>query len=170
MAKNDSGSTTTNVVAVVLLIIVIYQLYSGVVLQKIGIPGLFEIEFATDQNGGDGPDGPSAPAGPEFAGNWLNVTNTRGITRAEITESGNSYDVHLWGSCSPQDCDWGSVKTPKNDALDGALNIHWDQGFARETQTIRIDSTGRLILEGNRVFTDDSGRAPRVRTEIFARQ
>ena len=41
----NSGSLQTLVV-VVLLIFVGYQIYSGVSLKKVGIPGLFEIEFA----------------------------------------------------------------------------------------------------------------------------
>jgi len=47
----------------------------------------------------------------QFAGNWKNVdSNTRGITTLEIAVSGTTVRVHAWGSCTPQDCDWGTVQ------------------------------------------------------------
>lgn len=58
----------------------------------------------------------------EFAGTWKNVdSNTRGITTLEITVSGTAVNVHAWGSCTPKDCDWGTVK-----ALAYAPNVSSD--------------------------------------------
>ncbi len=46
----------------------------------------------------------------DFVGSWENTDrNTRGITRLEITQSGNAVRVRAFGSCSPKDCDWGTV-------------------------------------------------------------
>lgn len=47
----------------------------------------------------------------DFAGTWKNVdANTRGITTLEINVSGTAVKVRAWGSCTPQDCDWGTVR------------------------------------------------------------
>lgn len=49
-------------------------------------------------------------ASAPFVGHWANADRaTQGITRLEITRSGNTYRVHAWGKCLPRDCDWGSV-------------------------------------------------------------
>jgi len=46
-----------------------------------------------------------------FNGNWENVnTNTPGITKMDIQSSGKNVYVHIWGSCHPEDCDWGVVE------------------------------------------------------------
>lgn len=46
-----------------------------------------------------------------FSGNWENIdNNTRGLTKVLVKiRSGNPY-VQGFGSCSPRDCDWGSIK------------------------------------------------------------
>jgi hypothetical protein len=47
----------------------------------------------------------------QFSGTWKNVDpNTRGITTLDINVSGTTVNVHAWGSCTPSDCDWGTVK------------------------------------------------------------
>ena len=56
-------------------------------------------------------------------GNWVNAdTNTRSLTRAELRFTcqdqvlngqpyppGPPWHMHLWGKCSPSDCDWAEV-------------------------------------------------------------
>jgi len=56
-------------------------------------------------------------------GNWANSdANTRSLTRAELRFTcqdqvlngqlyppGPPWHVHLWGACSPSDCNWGEV-------------------------------------------------------------
>ena len=47
----------------------------------------------------------------QFAGTWKNVdANTRGITTLQIDIRGTEVKVQAWGSCKPDDCDWGTVK------------------------------------------------------------
>ncbi len=47
----------------------------------------------------------------QFAGTWKNADpNTRGITTLKIKVSGTTVRVRAWGSCTPKDCDWGTVK------------------------------------------------------------
>ncbi len=44
-----------------------------------------------------------------FSANWINEdAATRGITRLNITASGNTLTIHGYGSCSPTDCDWST--------------------------------------------------------------
>ncbi|MCP3915030.1 MAG: hypothetical protein GY711_05705 [bacterium] len=64
----------------------------------------------------------SCAAQPE-EGTWINSDpNTRGLTRAalrftcqdqilngELYPPGPPWHMRLWGSCSPEDCDWGEV-------------------------------------------------------------
>jgi hypothetical protein len=73
---------------------------------------------------------------PFEQGTWFNIDpSTRGITKIEVnfscndqvqcgvdssgkvtcTTPGPPYQLHLWGKCSPSDCDWGTA--------DG--NDHW---------------------------------------------
>jgi hypothetical protein len=58
----------------------------------------------------------------QFAGRWKNIdSNTRGITTLTISVRGTAVMVHAWGSCTPKDCDWGTVK-----ALAFAPNVSSD--------------------------------------------
>lgn len=107
----------------------------------------------------------------QFIGNWTNVdANTRGITRTQISRSGSNLVVHMWGSCTPTDCDWGTVSTPVTDADDQVLKIRWDQGFAIRTQQLTLGSDGRLRVDTFVRYTDNSGRADRRTTEYFRKR
>ena len=47
-------------------------------------------------------------------GTWQNTdAKTGGVTKIELTNSGGNYSSKAWGQCSPEDCDWGTVKTTK---------------------------------------------------------
>ncbi|MDM8517238.1 hypothetical protein QUF76_13635 [Desulfobacterales bacterium HSG16] len=47
----------------------------------------------------------------QFGGTWKNIdSNTRGITTLKINVSGTTIKINVWGSCTPKDCDWGTVK------------------------------------------------------------
>jgi hypothetical protein len=43
------------------------------------------------------------------------------------------FMVHLWGKCSPSDCDWGAVPGNPYIGSDGSRWVYsfYDQGFAR---------------------------------------
>jgi len=78
----------------------------------------------------------------EFAGTWKNVDpNTRGITTLEINVSGNTVNVQAWGSCTPQDCDWGTVK-----ALAYAPNVSSDVSKTAEALTAKFETDFSEIL------------------------
>lgn len=74
---------------------------------------------------------------------WINTDpNTRGITKIHLRFNcqdqvhngvpyppGSPWYAHLWGSCSPSDCDWGEVVATRL----GTDHIYafYDQGFAK---------------------------------------
>lgn len=78
-------------------------------------------------------------------GSWRNAdSNTRSLTRAQLRfvcqdqilngepyPPGSPWYMHLWGACSPQDCDWGEV--PAESVTIGTrtfVRAIYRQGFA----------------------------------------
>ena len=60
MGKNNQFNTFFWPVLTLLVIVLVYNLYSGFIIKKIGIPGIFEIEFGSpphnDQPTGEDPN------------------------------------------------------------------------------------------------------------------
>ena len=123
----------------------------------------------------------SAQCVPPFEqGNWTNIDPaTRGITRLEVTFSCNDqvlcgvdsngnvtcstpgapFHLHLWGKCSPSDCDWGTVDG--NDRWVGSTKwvfSFYDHGFAKRYVYIKPSTLhpGDLYLWMYTHFTDPS--------------
>jgi len=128
---------------------------------------------------------------PFESGNWTNDDpNTRGITHIKVDFSCNDvilcgvdangkvtcstpgppFQVHLWGKCSPSDCDWGAVAGNDYLAPDGTHWIYafYNQGFAKRYVYIKPSALfpGHLYMW---MFTDftDPGRADYVMTNWF---
>jgi hypothetical protein len=128
---------------------------------------------------------------PFEAGDWINDDrNTRGISRVHIDFSCNDqvlcgvdangnvtcstpgppFRVHLWGKCSPSDCDWGTVNGTEWLAPDGTRWIFafYDHGFARRYVYIKPSTLfpGHLFMW---MFTDftDPGRSDYVMQNWF---
>jgi hypothetical protein len=109
----------------------------------------------------------SAPAfaGPAstMVGTWVNTdSNTRGITKVVISQSGNSYEVHAFGKCSPTDCDWGKkpMTTYGDNVSDPTHKVGtaiYNPGFAETMLTLQ-QSGGQITVHGFTRFTDNSGR------------
>lgn len=100
-----------------------------------------------------------------FVGNWVNENmETDHITRIDIL-LGTDLDIQAWGACTPDDCDWGIIHTLASDALDGQLNIIWDQGFAVRNQSLELVTLNRMKVITAAHFTD--GRPDYTRTEYF---
>jgi len=107
----------------------------------------------------------SAPIA-RFRAHWRNENpNTGGITRAAIRSQSDVVYVHMWGKCTPTDCDWGETTTTTSDALDGTLSITWTLSFKVETQQISILGNGSLRVAGHVVYND--GRPTRDYVEFF---
>ena len=62
--RNSNARPSATWVVLILLALVGYQVYSGVALKKVGVPGVFEIDFA------DRP-APPIPAPPEASRNYM---------------------------------------------------------------------------------------------------
>ena len=103
----------------------------------------------------------------EYKGTWVNTNeNTREVTKLvfEIVGGGKA-NVHVWGQCSPQDCDWGWSNC--NSFADGHLTTRYTNDFSVRDLTITKTGTITLELKVHTRYTDDSGRPTRDSTETF---
>jgi hypothetical protein len=102
-----------------------------------------------------------------YFGSWRNSDpNTRNITKLWIRENLSRPIVNAWGSCHPQDCDWGLAGvTFKN----GQLFAVWDHGFAVHRLELSLDNNGQLKVTTQCHFTDTSGRADYEITDFMIR-
>jgi hypothetical protein len=54
---------------------------------------------------------PASAGIADLLGDWRNTDPaTRDVVRILISESEGTIEVHVWGSCHPSPCDWGSAK------------------------------------------------------------
>jgi hypothetical protein len=105
---------------------------------------------------------------PDYAGAWKNENpDTDNITRFEISQTGIAAQVHMWGKCHPQDCDWGEA-AGAYDSRNDTLVVTWTFDFKGETQWLTLLPGGRLELMGHVTYTD--GREPRDYAEYFVRE
>lgn len=115
--------------------------------------------------------GGTTPSENNFYGFWVNEdTDTPSITKIDIQKIGDSIYVYIWGKCYPTDCNWGAETTDIPDAVDGILNLVWNQGFAIKTQELILSSDGRLKVITFCHFTDNSGRPDYESTEYFIKE
>ncbi|NAY93501.1 hypothetical protein GTQ34_16460 [Muricauda sp. JGD-17] len=106
----------------------------------------------------------------EFIGLWVNENSERpGITKCKISFENNRYIVQMWGSCTPQDCDWGKNKTDGVEKGANKFELLWDSGFAESTVTYELVED-KLKLTNKRHFKDDSGRPDYTTTEYFVKE
>ncbi len=108
-------------------------------------------------------------------GDWINIDpNTRGITRIVITSNSGVLNVHVYGSCVPTDCDWGTTTgTPYAKSVDAmrakAFTANYDAGFAKTILTGQRKGS-YLRLSDFTHFTDNSDRSDYFSAGIFQRQ
>ena len=114
-----------------------------------------------------------------FVGEWINIDRrTRGVKRFTLKKSGEQFFINMWGSCMPQDCDWGEVSVnvfakdvSSNKKTDGiVLGGIYDQKFAETAFTIRTDGEEKLYMENTTRFKDNSGRSNFVKSYEFIRK
>ncbi|MFC0219319.1 hypothetical protein ACFFJ7_13050 [Pseudochelatococcus lubricantis] len=124
--------------------------------------------------------GDQTTAAPAITGTWINVNaNTRSIPQIVIAND----TVHVWGKCSPTNCDWGTTplrqtrwRRPGGTTyvarpLPNRYSAFYDQGFATRTMSFRLDTTNdQLNVTTATAFKDNSGRPDRSETEQFRRQ
>ena len=110
-------------------------------------------------------------------GLWVSPAGTNSITRAELRFNcqdqilngepyppGPPWYIHLWGACSPTDCDWGEVGARRLDS--GVIFAVYDHGFARVGVYVQVVAPGELWLFAATHYTDGSGREDRE-DELF---
>lgn len=121
---------------------------------------------------------PAQAAINDFTGAWVNQdAGTRGVTKIIVTRVTNGTTVQAFGSCSPSDCDWGTVNAEVygpgvgSNAYGNAIAISavFTKGFA---ETIVVLTKKGALVEAQFLtrFTDNSGRANYASTETFKKQ
>jgi len=92
----------------------------------------------------------------DFAGDWINNDpNTSGMTRLIITNDQNLMSLHGYGKCSPDDCDWGTVKAKFTENPFVAV---YQFTHKTNTLTIRLIDTNSLHVHSKNVFSDGTNR------------
>jgi hypothetical protein len=122
---------------------------------------------------------PAVAETDDFFGTWSNVNrDTRDITSITINADKHGPNMHVFGRCHPDDCDWGKVEAfiytntvggdPFRDGqvLTGAYN----SGFARKLVILRRLSEYRLRYEVLNHFTDGSNRSDYYTSGELARE
>jgi len=114
----------------------------------------------------------------QFIGSFKNTNPaTSGMTRIDISRNGSNTRVHVWGKCSPSDCDWGVEdgfaygdgvgSNPVGAAR--SLSAIYHKNFAETILVIRPMAGNRLQVESFTRFTDNSGRSAYGTRETFIR-
>ncbi len=105
----------------------------------------------------------------DFEGLWVNEDQKKpGITRCKIAFKENRYQVQMWGSCIPQDCDWGKNQTDEIEKGTTKFELLWDAGFAESVITYEIVD-GKLKLINHRRFKNGSARPDYMLVEYFVK-
>ena len=112
-------------------------------------------------------------AGPVFGGEWRKAEPDGGLTVVKISKQGDRWVAHVWGACTPRDCDWGEQPLALLASAPGASTIDrgfavWDHGFATSYVTVSV-ADGRLLAEIVEVYKDKSGRTNFHATERLVR-
>jgi hypothetical protein len=114
----------------------------------------------------------------ELLGEWYNIdSSTLGLTRVVITQNGSEVAVHAWGSCHPEDCDWGPVfgyvygKTVSDNLISTAhaISAMVQTNFSERLLIVHLIGPNRLQVEVMTRFTDGSGRSSNAWVETFSR-
>lgn len=96
-----------------------------------------------------------SPGLQDFIGSWYNVDpNTRGTTRIDIWQERGVMFVHGYGSCSPTDCDWGTVAAH---AEGSSLIAEYEFSFKVSHLTMTLEN-GLLRVYSTHRFTDGTDR------------
>jgi|GEM_PF-1756497 len=114
----------------------------------------------------------------QFNGTWVNMnSNTRGITKMEISHQGSAIKLHAWGKCHPKDCDWGTVPAflfAPNVSADmmqtgKAMSAMFKTSFSQTLVIVKPAGKNRLKAETFTRFTDGSNRSNYTSSETFQR-
>ena len=107
----------------------------------------------------------AARASSGFEGKWVNLDrDTSSITKVVIKREQGALKIRAFGSCHPQDCDWGVTHLRRNAR---GTTARYDQGFAKKQLFLGL--MGRKRLRVRLVVKYRDGRPSRVEKLIFKR-
>jgi hypothetical protein len=107
----------------------------------------------------------------DLSGAWVNVDpNTRGLVRIDI----DGKNIHPFGACHPNPCDWGILQgTSFNagvDSRDAAATMALKRtAYSETTLTLARETGERLRVDVFTHYTGDSNRADYHSTNYFTR-
>ena len=162
--KIDPGTTGRITSAMLGAVLLIFGVYTHSSADKAhGQP-----KQTTDSQSTRGQPRLPQPRAPEpsslLSGVWRNDNpQTRGITKLEVQQTGETVFVRAWATCLPQPCDWG---TQKGVVGSNSASISWDQGFVLRKMILTPDA-GRLRMVLDSVYRDS--RSPRRAEEYFVK-
>jgi hypothetical protein len=93
-----------------------------------------------------------------YLGYWENKDPfTRSIPALYVfLDEKEALQVHAWGSCLPDWCDWGTAEAKVTDQF---LYVFWDHSFARVHMVVSLSDQGELVVRTLTHFMDNSGRS-----------
>jgi len=101
-------------------------------------------------------------------GSWVNDNiDTPGATQVVVRRDRGRILVHVWGRCTPSDCDWGEVPA---DTYNGYLIANFDHGFSMVRTQLILLPDGRLLMARKSEYRDDSGRTDKGTAEFYSRE
>ena len=100
-----------------------------------------------------------------LVGTWINFDrDTRGIVRIIVTSDDERLQLHVFGACSPEPCDWGAVTAS---AFAESVSAHHAVGFRAfydfgflESMLAAYLNKRLLVVDAYNQFRDGSGRSP----------
>jgi thiol-disulfide isomerase/thioredoxin len=109
-----------------------------------------------------------APPSDSISGSWLNDdVDTRGASQVVVRNDNGRTLVHVWGRCTPSDCDWGEVAA---DTYKGYLIANYDHGFSMTRMQLIPLPDGRLLMAYRPEYRDGSRREEKGFAEFFSRE
>ncbi|MEZ4810908.1 MAG: hypothetical protein R2819_11175 [Allomuricauda sp.] len=103
-------------------------------------------------------------------GIWVNNdSSARGITKCDIQYKNDRFLVHVWGACTPQDCDWGEQASNLEKKDTESFHFLWASKFAEREMEYEIIE-GKLKITTITRFLDNSGRPSNTHTEFLTKE
>ena len=104
----------------------------------------------------------------KLTGSWVNADlDTSGMTEVVVRQDGGRIFVHVWGRCTPSDCDWGETSA---DTWNGYLIANYDHGWSMARLQLIPLPDGRLLVAHTTEYRDGSGRTDKGHAEFFSRE
>ncbi len=109
-----------------------------------------------------------SPASDALDGSWVNDNaDTLGTTQVVVRRDNGRILVHVWGRCTPSDCDWGETSA---DTYKGYLVANFDHGFSMVRMQLVPLPDGRLLMAYRSEYRDGSDRTDKGTAEFFSRE